>query len=264
MKAKDFFALIDAVKEDEIRADSVMYRNAFEAILAMKEGEQLDVFRWFFTYSLYGIEPKFDEKLIKNRKNKASIEFIFSLLKKQRIGWEKSKRQQNRHNDPIGGAFVGTPTPTLSHTRDKQVSKDTSISDDIQVPDGTISKTEKEKVEKENGIDFKELVDFFNETTQGVFGTIRPLLGATRKAMLKARIAEFGKDAYYEVVRMAMESDFLKGQNDKGWRASFDWLIKPLNFEKVLSGNYANREKPTDHYKGDDTIGKVFEARGWD
>lgn len=121
----------------------------------------------------------------------------------------------------------------------------------------------KEKVEKETGIDFMELVDFFNETTQGVFGTIRPPLNATRKAMLKARIAEHGQETFEEVVRMAMESEFLKGQNNQGWRASFDWLIKPTNFDKVLSGNYANREKPTDHYKGDDTIGKNFVRRGF-
>ena len=162
----------------------------------------------------------------------------------------------------MGGAFGGTPTPTLSHTRDKQVSKDTSISDDIQVPNGTSSKSKKEKVEKEK--DIQKLIDFFNETTQGVFGTVRPPLNATRKAMLKARIAEHGQGTFEEVVKMAMESDFLKGKNDKGWRASFDWLIKPTNFDKVLSGNYANREKPTDHYKGDDTIGKVFERRGID
>lgn len=161
----------------------------------------------------------------------------------------------------MGGALGGTPTTTLSHTRDKQVSKDTSISDDIQVPDGTSSKSKKEKVEKEK--DIQKLIDFFNETTQGVFGTIRPPLNATRKAMLKARIAEHGQETFEEVVRMAMESEFLKGQNDKCWRATFDWLIKPTNFDKVLSGNYTNREKPTDHYKGDDTIGKNFVRRGF-
>lgn len=122
-------------------------------------------------------------------------------------------------------------------------------------------KIEKEKSEKEK--DIQKLIDFFNETTQGVFGTVRPPLNATRKAMLKARIAEHGQETFEEVVRMAMESDFLKGQNDKGWRATFDWLIKPTNFDKVLSGNFANREKPTDHYKGDDTIGKNFVRRGF-
>ena len=31
---------------------------------------------------------------------------------------------------------------------------------------------------------------------------------------------------------------FLIGQNDKGWKASFDWLIDENNFEKVKEGQY--------------------------
>ena len=38
-------------------------------------------------------------------------------------------------------------------------------------------------------------------------------------------------------------SDFLKGQNNKGWTITFDWFIKPNNFIKVLEGNYKNSLK---------------------
>ena len=39
---------------------------------------------------------------------------------------------------------------------------------------------------------------------------------------------------------MASESDFLSGENDRGWKATFDWLIRPKNFIKVVEGNYSN------------------------
>lgn len=90
-------------------------------------------------------------------------------------------------------------------------------------------------------IDYSELVKFFNEETKGVFGTVRTPLSATRKGMINARIRAYDKKTFADMIRRAYLSDFLKGQNKKGWRASFDWLIKPTNFEKVISGNYDNK-----------------------
>ena len=37
------------------------------------------------------------------------------------------------------------------------------------------------------------------------------------------------------------ESDFLKGQNKRGWTVTFDWFIKPNNFIKVLEDTYKNK-----------------------
>lgn len=95
-------------------------------------------------------------------------------------------------------------------------------------------------------IDYSELVKFFNEETKGVFGTVRTPLSDSRKGMINARIKTYGKKTFADMIRMASQSDFLKGQNKKGWRASFDWLIKPTNFEKVISGNYDNKNSRND------------------
>jgi hypothetical protein len=32
---------------------------------------------------------------------------------------------------------------------------------------------------------------------------------------------------------------FCRGENDRGWRANFDWALKPTSIAKVLEGNYA-------------------------
>ncbi len=90
-------------------------------------------------------------------------------------------------------------------------------------------------------IDYSELVKFFNEKTQGVFGVIRMPLSDKRKGMINARIKTYGKETFAQMIQKALNSDFLKGQNKNGWRASFDWLIRPTNFEKIISGNYDNR-----------------------
>lgn len=69
----------------------------------------------------------------------------------------------------------------------------------------------------------------------------------TRKAHVRKRLAEFGKDvaaqlatveALFETVE---ESDFLCGRSSS-WKANFDWLFgSPNNWVKVMEGNYENR-----------------------
>lgn len=108
-------------------------------------------------------------------------------------------------------------------------------------------------------INYDALVAYFNKNTKGVFGTVQTPLSETRKNSVRARIREHGKEAFAKVIAKAMASDFLKGQNPRGFRATFDWLIKPTNFEKVLSGNYDRHDPSTGGgYKGDATIGKDF------
>ena len=94
-------------------------------------------------------------------------------------------------------------------------------------------------------IDFKKLICWFNETTSGVFGTIKYPIGEKRKKMLRARISEHGKQSFVEMVNKAVYSDFLRGQNERDWTATFDWLIRPANYEKVLSDNFKNKKNGT-------------------
>ena len=67
----------------------------------------------------------------------------------------------------------------------------------------------------------------------------------TRLRLLNARIKEYGVDVVLEAIRKINNSNFLKGQNPKGWTITFDWLIKPNNFIKVLEGNYDDKEGVT-------------------
>jgi hypothetical protein len=44
-------------------------------------------------------------------------------------------------------------------------------------------------------------------------------------------------------------SDFLMGNNDRGWKASLLWIVKPTNFAKILNGNYHSDRKGLDEYR---------------
>ena len=120
-----------------------------------------------------------------------------------------------------------------SNKNDKECKNNSSISKEI------LCQTSSDSTESTN---YKKFVEWFNSETQGVFGTIRCPLSNSRKKMLSARIKEHGKDAVGEVVKKSIESDFMKGQNNRGWTATFDWIIRPTNFEKILTGNYDNKK----------------------
>jgi hypothetical protein len=65
--------------------------------------------------------------------------------------------------------------------------------------------------------------------------------GTNREKMLNARLREYGLDAVLDAIEKVRNSTFLRGQNGNGWTATFDWLVKPNNFCKVLDGNYDER-----------------------
>ncbi len=95
-----------------------------------------------------------------------------------------------------------------------------------------------------------------------------------REGAALARVKDYGLDAVLEVMQKAAGSNFLNGDNDRGFTASFDWIMRPNNFPKVMEGNYDNR-KPTItnntqngtypqrqvHNGGRDAYGKIIGAR---
>jgi hypothetical protein len=49
---------------------------------------------------------------------------------------------------------------------------------------------------------------------------------------------------FEELFKHVADSEFLTGANERSWKASFDWLMKPDNFAKVMEGNYSTRQTP--------------------
>ena len=56
---------------------------------------------------------------------------------------------------------------------------------------------------------------------------------------------------FEKVFRTVQSTPFLRGENERGWRAAFDCIIKPANFLKVLENNYGRAEKIKPSYDTD-------------
>ena len=120
-------------------------------------------------------------------------------------------------------------------SKGKKSKRNSIVDTNVSMSDATHPTQEK--------VDFKELINFFNDETQGIFGKVIYPISDKRKGSIRARIKDFGKDAFAEMIRKACKSDFLKGGGNKGFVANFDWMIRPSNFQKILEGNYDNKNK---------------------
>lgn len=69
-------------------------------------------------------------------------------------------------------------------------------------------------------------------------------LSDKRKRAAQMRLRERPLDDWRRVIESIARSDFCRGQNDRGWVATFDWLVQPDTATKVLEGKYDNRARP--------------------
>ena len=84
--------------------------------------------------------------------------------------------------------------------------------------------------------DYKAVLDCFNSICTGLPPATR-LTDKRKRAIIKAQ-----KDGYdlEQVFLTAAQSSFLRGRNDRKWRASFDWIMQPGNLVKVAEGQYSD------------------------
>ncbi len=146
------------------------------------------------------------------------------LFYNERLELEKDKRKQfvqSRRNNIAG---VNQYTKKTGHIK------------------GHMTSHMENEDKNENIIEYKDIIEGFNNTR---FAKVQKLSDA-RKKHLSARIKEYGADKIKEVFMKADASDFLRGVNNNSWTATFDWIINPNNFVKIMEGNYDNKKTRRD------------------
>jgi len=68
-----------------------------------------------------------------------------------------------------------------------------------------------------------------------------PMIDEKCKEAFAAGEKDFCTLDYYEAIFIAANSEFLNGGGKKGWKADFQWLIKPENMLKVLTEKYSKK-----------------------
>ena len=102
----------------------------------------------------------------------------------------------------------------------------------------SIDKKSKEKEREEEKA--RQIAELFN-TLCPSFSKVK-VLSDSMKEDISESLLKFSESDISTAFEKAEKSSFLKGDNERKWKASFDWLIKAENIAKVLNGNYDNNE----------------------
>lgn len=119
----------------------------------------------------------------------------------------------------------------------KGVSKDTPKRKERNIPPSA----DEEEEHSNTRHNFQEVTKAWNELKPfGVNSVTKVVPTTERGKCLKARIADYGLDDVLKAIDLVKQSKFLQGNNDRDWKITFDWFVKPNNFIKVLEGNYTD------------------------
>ena len=85
----------------------------------------------------------------------------------------------------------------------------------------------------------QQLADRYNAICTSLPKVVR-LTDKRRRAVRLIYGKGYTPEQLDEAFRKAQSSSFCTGQNDRHWKADFDWLLNENNLVKVLEGKYDN------------------------
>lgn len=168
----------------------------------------------------------------RKKKNLTAVDLVQPNLTAVDVGStettnNKNKKENKNKKDNIDSSLHSESTST--EAVDPETESDGKI---------TIVKSDEEKENREY---CNNVAKYFNEQMQGKQVRKIVKLNQSRMSQVLARTKEYGKEAVAQVIVKTANSNFLNGDNNRGFLATFDWIFRPTNFPKIYEGNYDNR-----------------------
>ncbi len=155
------------------------------------------------------------------------------LLEKRREKDRDRKRNSKdsvetaeRAETPSPNEYISNPLPTPS-----------VVSNETTPPTDLILVSE---VEQPDQLKPEHVVEVWNDVAERRGLAKVKQLTPQRRRKLVSRIKEAGVDGFTEAIGTIEASPFLRGENGRGWRADFDWMLEPKNFTKLREGAYGH------------------------
>lgn len=95
-----------------------------------------------------------------------------------------------------------------------------------------------------NKVDYSKFLLFWNTTFKGTSVPQIKEVTDSRKSLIRGLLKKYTKEDIIGVVKKAKESKFLMGETSD-WNMTFDWIFKPVNFTKMIEGNYKGKVSNT-------------------
>lgn len=136
---------------------------------------------------------------------------------------------------PFGGDLSPNGDTTLSPNGDNLSPNGEMINEQLK----THIREEEDKANKTKISKAQQVVDRYNAICTNLSRVVR-LTDKRRRAVRLIHDKGYTPEQLDEAFRRAQASSFCAGQNDRHWKADFDWLLNENNLVKVLEGKYDN------------------------
>jgi hypothetical protein len=90
----------------------------------------------------------------------------------------------------------------------------------------------------------REAFDLYNLKAKTLGLAEARVLTPERSKKLKSRLDEHGLSGWKEALEAIKRQPFLRGRNNRGWKANLDFLLQPESLNKVREGAYSDEGKP--------------------
>lgn len=126
---------------------------------------------------------------------------------------------------------------TCSQLQDKDYSTNDNSTNDYE--DIELFGTSTEAPTKTDRVPYKEIVGKYNVKFAGILPKVTAITDKRKKAM-NTCVKQFGIESIDEVFDNVLSSNFLTGNNDRGWKCDFDFIFTASKYVRILEGNYRN------------------------
>lgn len=196
-----------------------IFRSQYECFKCCTPEIRLELSDAMFAYAFEGKEPEFKNKM-SEAVWLAMLPVIKTSLRQSQNG-SKSKKKQDQ------GKSKGQDHEEVA----------------VELPKDL-------EIESENTPSFKveysKVKSLWDSICGESFGMIHKLTDS-RKQKIRIRALEIEKSgaeyltAFEKIFTLMANSRFMSGNNNRGWKPTFDWIIEnDKNYVKVLEGNYNN------------------------
>lgn len=243
----------------------LFYQRWREQMKRLPDNERLQIYDAICDYAFekkesnlaYYLESILDNIRLTINENSAKQQaFIESRKANGSKGGRPRKSIETEQNLQKPSVFLGnlqkaneTNNKNKKENKNKKDNIDSSLHEESTSTEAVDSETEsdgkitivKSDEEKENREYCNNVAKYFNEQMQGKQVRKIVKLNQSRMSQVLARTKEYGKEAVAQVIVKTANSNFLNGDNNRGFLATFDWIFRPTNFPKIYEGNYDNR-----------------------
>lgn len=179
--------------------------------------------------ALIGFFELRDGQLIQKRVERERVRALENIEKRRKAGKAsanaRAKQQQTANTcsthvePPLQQNGRPSPSPSCSSEQESSSIEDVSVGTDPPLTKAEILEAWQTRM-----------------VPQG-FPEIRKMT-AQRERQLGARLRDSTMDDWQRAFAALERSAFCRGENDRGWRADFDFLLQPKSFTKLIEGAY--------------------------